>query len=277
MGVVVLHLVPLGQRKWALLLSSVLILVVILHFLRQSWLPALLLLLFGIVGINLSCLPLYLNGTGRSITDVFPFTFASIISIVWLRKDGQTKLIWVLTGGYLLAVILITPTWGGGGWGPRMLLGVYPLLAILGWEVVEVSKERLINLACLTLLASSIMIQLAGLRYLSTMQNQWTHLNAELISLEPNTVVTDVWWLPQIGAPTMDQIHWYGVNDEVDVKKIASLEECFWWIWINESKSGSEETSRHLASVLAETNLDRLEVRKLSSSGLEAIRYCVAR
>lgn len=143
LGVIALHLLPLEQRKLALLLILVAVFLIILRLLRRSSIPALLLLLFRVVGINLAHLSLYLTGGGSSVTDVFPFAFVSLISFIWLRKDVRIWFIGMLAGSYLFGVTLITPTWGGGGWGPRMLLGVFPLLAILGWqgfEMVRVAK-----------------------------------------------------------------------------------------------------------------------------------------
>lgn len=277
LSVITLHFLPLGQRKWALLLILVLILLMILHFLRRSRVPALLLLLFGVVGINLVHLGLYLNGAAPSVTDVFPFAFVSLVSLIWLSKDARIRLIWVLTGSYLFGVTFTSPTAGGSGWGPRMLLGVFPLLAILSWNGFEISRGRLLKFAALTLLASSLIIQLAGLRHLSITQNQWTQLNTELALLEPNVVATAVWWLPQVGAPTKEQLHWYGVGDDRDVEKLTRVEKCFWWIWTDEPTSDPWELPLHHVSTPPNTNLAQLEVRKLCTRGLEARLYCVTR
>jgi hypothetical protein len=274
LGVIAWHLLPLGQRKWVLLLGLVLILLTILYLSHRSRIPALLLLMFGVVGINLLHLGLYSNGVAPSVTDVFPFAFASLISLIWLDKDIQLKLLWVLTGSYLFGVVLITPTWGGGGWGPRMLLGVFPLFSVLAWKGLEMAEGRLVELACLALLVSSAFIQIAGYRHLSNIQNQWDLLNSELTSLEPGTVATAVWWLPQVGTPTRAKVRWYGVIENRDVEELVSLEECIWWIWASEQTSDWWEHPLHHVPTLPSTDMTQVEVKRLSTRGLEAIKYC---
>ncbi len=277
MGVIANHLLPLGQREWALLLGLVLILLMFLYLLRRSRVPALLLLLFGAVGINCLHFSDYMDGTATSVTDIFPFAFASLISLIWLYKDVRIKLIWTLAAGYLFSITLLASTWGGFVWGPRMLLGVFPLLATLGWKGFEAVNGRLIKFACLTLLALSIMIQMAGLWHLSMVQKQWRNLNAELASLGPTAVATAVWWLPQVATPAKKETRWYGITNDKDVGKLVSFEKCFWWIWSDEPKSAWWESQLHHLSLPPNTNLSRLEVRKLSTRGLEAVRYSVVR
>jgi hypothetical protein len=279
LGVIALHLVPMGQVKWVLLLAAVLLLLVILRLTHRPLLPAYLLFAFGVVAINLVQLDLYMKGAATSVTDVFPFAFMSLVSLIWLTEDRQLKLVWVLTGSYLLGVVLATPTWGGGGWGPRMLLGVFPLLAVLGWIGLEKYKGRLVRFAGLALLVSSLIIQLAGLRHLAALQTQWTQINAELDALEPKVVATAVWWLPQVGTPTEQRVRWYGVRDASDAGQLVTVENCFWWVWTNEPTSDWWEFPLHHVAGLSlpNVNLNRLEVRELPARGLEAVHYCVAR
>ncbi|MCE7985817.1 MAG: hypothetical protein DYG89_31960 [Caldilinea sp. CFX5] len=273
-GIVAIHLLPLGYRKWAVLLITVLILFIVLQRLHRSTIFALSLLLYGVVIINFAHFALYSNGVAPSVTDVFPFAFASLISLAWLNKDIRVRLLWILMLGYLFGITLTTPTWGGGGWGPRMLLGAYPLLATLGWIGFETSKSSLLKWGCLALLLSSLLIQLLGLRHLAGMQKQWTQLNGELITLKPNAVATSVWWLPQVAVPVLRQMRWYGIVNPQDVEQLLPVEKCFWWIWTDENTSDSWEKTLHHHSTLPTPLVVRLEERNFSIRELKGALYC---
>ena len=67
----------------------------------------------------------------HSVTDVFPFAFAAVGSLTLLRQNPHIRFLWILVAGLLAQCPGIDSIRSRTQWGPRMLLSVYPILAVL--------------------------------------------------------------------------------------------------------------------------------------------------
>jgi len=281
------NLVPIAAKKTLVLLAVALLCGIILRLQRRPLRPALALFWFGIAGLGLVQLANDASQLGRdsgnvlllaggSFTDVFFVSFTAFATVpCLLRRRQSVVFLWVLVTGYMLSVVALAPYTWGSGWGPRYLVGAYPFVAILVWLGFEAVQDRLSRVAVLTLLVCTVAIQALGVRYLGGVENKWAELNAELTTLQPDIVVTAIWWLPQVAAPTVGTMHWYGVTGNQDLETVASLSHQFWWVWTTESPTGFIDRQLQNTARLPAGHFSLIAKRQLATRGLEADLYQV--
>ncbi len=277
--VIALFLVPARHKQWLFVLALVVLALLVARLRGHRLAPVVDLLLLGAAGIG--SIGAVRGDVDSSVTDVFPVGLVAILSIPALSREPGTRFLWVLVGAFTAGVVLTAPTWGGGGWGPRMLLGVYPPLAVLAWQGFWSTRRSSARFTAAALLAITCVVQGVGLRSLYREEERWARLNQELLSLEPRVVATSIWWLPQVAAPTLGQMSWYGITDEQQLDGVASLEGHFWWIWTREDPSTTEDPSLRAparvrltqAGILPPSRFEALAVRELSARGLHATLY----
>jgi hypothetical protein len=231
-------------------------------------------MLAGVAVITLIHFDLYESGAAHNLADVFPFAYVAFASLLWSTWEDGHKLIWAVLAVFVIAVTIAAPTWGGGGWGPRLLLPAYPLLAILAWRGLWTCPTPILKGACVALLATSVLVQALGLRHLSQMQTETTALLQELNDLQPRVLATGVWWLPQLAASTQPAPKWYGLAESAEGTVLRSAEPCFWWIWSNEDAAPDELPLHHIGSPVP--GLPVREKRTFSARDLEGALYCEA-
>jgi hypothetical protein len=118
------------------------------------------------------------------------------------------RLIWTVATGFVLLMVLVTPlsTAVGVHWGARLLLPVYPLLAVLAAGVVARSFEpshgrvsALTRAAIVLLLAVSLVTQVYGLSLLRERKAFTARLSEAVLAREERVVVVDrVGFLPEL-------------------------------------------------------------------------------
>lgn len=273
------YFLPLGQKKWLLMLAIVLLAAIVLRMARRPLSPCLWLFWIGVVGLGL--IHLMQGQVGYSVTDVFPFGFASVAVLLLARTDERLRFLWALFIGYLLMLMLSTLSLPnvlpGGGWGLRYALALYPLLVVLSWFSFEAARGWVVRSCMIALLAFSLILQTIGVGDLYRSTSQWERLNDELLALRPPIVSTAIWWLPQVAAPTLRQIQWYGVTDENDFDLLSNETDDFWWVWTNEPAAESGGHAVQNLAALPGDSFSVVGVQKLSTRGLEAVRYKVVR
>jgi hypothetical protein len=276
--VIGLFLVPAQHKQWLLVLALAVLAPLAARLRGYRLVPGDVLLL-GAAGV--ASISAVKGEIGSSAIDVFPFGLAAILSISAFNREPGTRFLWVLAGTFTAGVVLTAPTWGGGGWGPRMLLGVYPPLAVLAWRGLWSTRRNAARLAAAALLAVTCVVQSVGLRNLYGEEERWARLNEALLTLEPRVVATSIWWLPQVAAPALGQMSWYGITDEQQLDGVASREGQFWWIWTHDDPSITEDPSLKVPARVGLTQRDNLPpsrfavlaVRELRARGLHATLY----
>lgn len=120
--------------------------------------------------------------------------------IIWLRNW-----IWVVIIGYTILFAFVSPlvTSWGIHWGNRILLLIYPLLALLcaknieNWYRISDRKLNWQTIICVILLLTNLGIQYYSI-YILNRKKVFSHrLNQEAQAYHGDVVITNVDWVPQ--------------------------------------------------------------------------------
>jgi hypothetical protein len=161
----------------------------------------------------------------------FPFILVGLFALglppvgargVAFRFFGLTALL------TLVFSVLTAPSPGGAQHGPRYLLLAYPLLAgcaILAlerWVEQPASRRRTAGLAAAAvLIVASAAVQVAGLRNLVVIREQYARLARAMAALPPEPLVTDLWWFPQVIPDELLRRPVFLASEPVAVAKLA--------------------------------------------------------
>jgi hypothetical protein len=122
-------------------------------------------------------------------------------------RNPTVRLLSLTTAIYVAGVLLTAPNDGGAQWGPRYLLPVMSLLALLSFAgmaaLLRASfgiRRRLVRLALAGLLAASIWTQACGIRILLRSTNDTLRVVQAVDALRHRVVLTDTWYSPQLLA-----------------------------------------------------------------------------
>jgi hypothetical protein len=132
------------------------------------------------------------------------------------RPVAMERVIWTATTGFVLLMVLAVPlpTAVGVHWGARLLLPVYPLLAVLAAGTVARSFEpaprrdrALARAAVVLLLGVSLVTQLYGLSLLRERKEFTARLNDAVLARGERVVVADrVGFLPELARCFYDRV-----------------------------------------------------------------------
>jgi len=129
--------------------------------------------------------------------------------IALLRRPERNERFFLLTAAMVTValVILVSPNAGGGQWGPRYLLFAYVPLTLLAADLAQGLPRRTWRTAVLTgAFVVCILVQRTAYGQLrGTKQTYGRITDFVAAQVEPGgNVVTDVWWLDQIGAAALE-------------------------------------------------------------------------
>lgn len=142
------------------------------------------------------------------------FVVAPVLALALMRyKDREEKKIilrmenwiWIIAVGYSFLFTFVTPfvTSWGIHWGNRILLLIYPLLAVSCAKNIEnwyrLSNRRINwqTIICVLALLTSIGIQFYSINILHRKKTFSYHLNQEIQDYKGDVIVTNVGWAPQ--------------------------------------------------------------------------------
>ncbi len=276
------NFLPISHGKWLALLALIAVLLVTQALRRRSWQPALWLFWFGVTAIvsaNVVTGGSWFRDAsnafvGNSLTDVFPFAFAALACLAAAFKSPKLAFLWVLAVAYAAGVAALAPFNWGIGWGPRYMMGIYPIIGVLAWLGFEATKEPIGRVAMGTLLAVSLIVQSVGIRQVDALGQGWLRLDADLLTLRPAVVATSIWWLPMVAAPTNRQIEWIGLDNQTDLRTLELSHRTFWWVWTSGIFSRNEDkplTAR--TPNLPDPRLSVRATRQFSVQGINAVLY----
>jgi hypothetical protein len=146
------------------------------------------------------------NGSG-----FWTVSTAAVLAVASLGSTSDAAgraFLWTVALLDLVLVVLFAPNDGGGQWGPRYLLFAYVPLALLAADILQsLPRRRVASVAVMVLvLAGSLWIQRAAYRQLRGAKAGYGAIVDLLEATTPpgGTIVTDVWWLDQLGAAALD-------------------------------------------------------------------------
>jgi hypothetical protein len=129
-----------------------------------------------------------------------------LLAFVPIREDvlpAGRRFLWIAAGLTIILVLLTAPNDGGGQWAPRYLLFAFVPLVILAADVVTLLPQRTPTMAALGLvLLACLWIDRSGYRELRSTKNSYGRI-VDFIDQQVapgGFIVTDLWWLDQVGA-----------------------------------------------------------------------------
>lgn len=140
------------------------------------------------------------NGLIPGIISTFPLIGLSLAYVD--DENGRFtrihQFIYFVTLLFLGGMILVWPALGGRQWGARYLLPAYPLLVFLAYYTYATMLPQLQNkmqntlrFVAVSLLITSVFLQVMGVRALSIMRQSRVHQHHSLATLSPTYIVTD--------------------------------------------------------------------------------------
>ncbi|MCL6647109.1 MAG: hypothetical protein K6U89_02080 [Chloroflexi bacterium] len=154
------------------------------------------------------------------------------LTVSWRALEERRQLLFRVLAlsalSYVVLALFTAPSPGGAQHGPRYLLLSYPLLigcAVLAgerWLACSPSWRRTATLATLGVLAAaSLAVQLAGLRNLLVIREQYAMVARVSAALPPGPLVTDLWWYPQVVPAEVLRRPVFLVRDGNDLAMLA--------------------------------------------------------
>jgi len=127
----------------------------------------------------------------------------------------------LISVAFTILVCWVAPSTGGPQWGARFLLPIYPLLIVFLVYTLQralaPSGQRLwwnrtLSVTFALLCLSSALTQFEGVRRLYRSKVDYEQLTQAVESLSPETVVTDIWWMPVMTATASERKVWFLVE-----------------------------------------------------------------
>ena len=132
----------------------------------------------------------------------------------------------------IVLIILITPISRGIHFGPRILLPLIPLFAILTSRAIDPGKGwKTVRIAAWILVGLTVIHQGRGIDLLAKQKAVNADLTSRVIQLEQRVIVTDLWWIPSDFARAWDNHSFFYISgfevfaDLLYHMKINGLEE----------------------------------------------------
>ena len=109
---------------------------------------------------------------------------------------------------FVIFVMIAVHSWGGSQWGPRYILFICPLLAILIMGIFKKAilkgtflGKGVISLLFIYLIIFSIIMQGYSLYYIYSFKKMDKKINDITLNTTPEVILTDRWWFHQVCAP----------------------------------------------------------------------------
>jgi hypothetical protein len=154
-----------------------------------------------------------------------------VFAIPRLRQKGESRRLLIAILITIILIVLITPISRGIHFGPRILLVIIPLFAIIVSKV-KFSAERhgAFQIAAWILIGLSVIHQGRGIELLARQKSLNANLTARISQLEEEIILTDLWWVPADMARTWDH-HSYFLISRKEV-----LEDLLFHLKVNDVK-----------------------------------------
>lgn len=178
-------------------------LLVIARYVSKTWK---LICIFGcavLEFLSLTSIPALADRTG--LLGTCPLILGIVLLDIGKIRQIE-RLFLVISGIYVLGVIISSPNDGGAQWGPRYLLPILPLLVFLSIRSVQIilKKQPAIRTGLIIVAGLfacySFYLQLLGLQRLRTSMIDNIQLVKATSGQQEQIVLTDEWFIPQILA-----------------------------------------------------------------------------
>jgi len=137
----------------------------------------------------------------------------AIFAIPQMRQQAEIRKLSVAILMSIVLVIAITPISKGIHFGPRILLGVIPLLAIAVSQTASpVGRRGYFQIAAWLLVGLTVVHQARGVSLLERQESLNAVLASRVSALEERIILTDLWWFPADVARAWDEHSFFLVS-----------------------------------------------------------------
>ena len=212
-----------GIQSWGLVLG--LALIIVLKYALRRW-PSVVMSVACVWTIGISALALASVVRGEypdAVLTCFPFAAFAIVAWLMPRDDAgelSPVRLWAYVAGlYVLLALMIVPNAGGRQWGPRYLLPVFPLLALLAvYAFQRVMRSASSVLRRLGLVAFAISLAVGvGVQAIGLLMSVGRVGNTALVqavrAAPGEIIVAEKNYVSTLAAKTFDERLWFTVSD----------------------------------------------------------------
>jgi hypothetical protein len=158
-----------------------------------------------------------------------PFLVFSFGGIPQPEDGDSRRLALAACFGYIILVCIATPVDPGLQWGPRFLLPIYPLAAVLALRngqalsaTARSSSTGTLLGACLAAtIGVSLVFQACGIRVMNMVKTRDTQLIESTARLDSTWIVSDEYGLAQYAAPLFYQREFFYVRSQEEYQRLT--------------------------------------------------------
>jgi hypothetical protein len=170
-------------------------------------------------------------GAGRPLGGLIttaPFLVFCFTTLVNSSVGQRNRILLAIGLGYTALVCMLTPVDPGLQWGPRFLLPVFPILAVVATNNFralraggELRSARLLRACFVSTVALSLGVQIAGLRTLYIIKNRDRDLIERTAQLNAVHILSDEYGFSQYVAPLFYEKQFFYVRDQEDYQRLT--------------------------------------------------------
>jgi hypothetical protein len=157
-----------------------------------------------------------------------PFLVFCFTTLVNSSVGQRNRILLAIGLGYTALVCMLTPVDPGLQWGPRFLLPVFPILAVVATNNFralraggELRSARLLRACFVSTVALSLGVQIAGLRTLYIIKNRDRDLIERTAQLDAVQILSDEYGFSQYVAPLFYEKQFFYVRDQEDYQRLT--------------------------------------------------------
>jgi hypothetical protein len=185
---------------------------------------------FGILAIV--TIPNILEASGGrplgGLITTAPFLVFGFTSLLNSSVGQRNRFLLAIGLGYTALVCVLTPVDPGLQWGPRFLLPIFPLLAVVAtnnFRALETAgdlrSERLLRACFVSTVAISLVVQVAGLRTLYIIKARDRDLIQHTGQLDAVHILSDEYGYAQYTAPLFFEKEFFYVRNQGDYQRLT--------------------------------------------------------
>jgi len=157
-----------------------------------------------------------------------PFLVFGFTSLLNSSVGQRNRFLLAIGLGYTALVCVLTPVDPGLQWGPRFLLPIFPLLAVVATNnfralqaAGDLRSERLLRACFVSTVALSLMVQVAGLRTLYIIKTRDRDLIQHTGQLDAVHILSDEYGYAQYAAPLFYEKEFFYVRNQEDYQRLT--------------------------------------------------------
>jgi hypothetical protein len=158
-----------------------------------------------------------------------PFLAFSFSGVPGEEDRDSRRLVLAACLGYVILVSIVTPVDPGLQWGPRFLLPIYPLAAVLAVRngqalraAARSSSSGILLAGCLAAtLVVSLLFQACGIHVLYTIKTRDRQLIESTARLDSTCIISDEYGFAQYAAPLFYEKEFFYVRTQQDYEQLT--------------------------------------------------------